>query len=351
MNMETETDVIEMIADSARGAVDRRDLSRVRDLRYAAPGFDRHLWQEMCELGWPALRVHPDRGGVGLGMAAYCALAQELGAALAPEPLIEASLSAALLGDDVLTDHLSGAILVLPAWQDAPDASGPSVDLTEQDGGVSGVKHHVPMAQGADAFLAIGPDSGWMVDAGSAGVALEPVQTQDGGHAATLRLDGAAARRVEVDPRPALAEACLATSAYLVGLTEEALARTVEFLGVRKQFGVTIGSFQALQHQAVDLKLLLELARASMLDAAARWDREPASTSAYAAVARAKASACNAALRVTKGAIQLHGGIGFTDEHDIGLYLRKAMVVAPRFGSARLQRALYRNLTPEIRHD
>lgn len=350
MLLDTEDETIEMIADSARGLADQSDLGRVRALRYGMPGFDRETWGEMCALGWPALRVAEDRGGVGLGTTAYCALTHQLGTALVPEPLIEASLASALLDDEALGDHLSGDLLVLPAWQDRRDAAGPDSGLEERGGKLYGEKRYVVGAAGADALLAIGPERSWLVDANDPGVKVSVAETQDGGHMATVAFDGAEGRAINVDPTNAFAEATLATSGYLVGLTEAAMAHTVEYLNVRKQFGKIIGTFQGLQHDAVELRLLIELARASVADAALRWDAKPGTPGAMAAVSRAKVSASTAAQKVTRGAIQLHGGIGFTDEHDIGLYLRRALVMAPRFGTAALHRARYREFTPEA-HD
>src|SRR4249920_3416177 len=100
MNASLDIASIEMIRQSAAGIANHRDLGHVRGLRYARPGFDRAVWGDMCELGWPALRIAEERGGVGLGLSAYCALAQELGAGLVPEPLIGATLSACLLDDE-----------------------------------------------------------------------------------------------------------------------------------------------------------------------------------------------------------------------------------------------------------
>jgi len=120
---------IDMIRQSASGIADRRVLTRVRRLRYAFPGFDRQAWKSMCEMGWLGLRVAEERGGVGLGLSAYCALAEELGAALVPEPLIGTALVASAVDDEALDPLLSGTSLVLPAWQDSRNALGPSADL------------------------------------------------------------------------------------------------------------------------------------------------------------------------------------------------------------------------------
>jgi alkylation response protein AidB-like acyl-CoA dehydrogenase len=279
-------------------------------------------------------------------MLEYCAIAEELGAALIPEPLIGAVLSAALLRDKALEEHLTGTALTLPAWQDNRDAAAPEEAARVEGRKLYGKKRCVFMAHGADAFLVVGPRKSWLVEASDSGVKLEALPTQDGCHFGTLTLEGACGQEIDIDCAPAMAEACLATSAYLLGVIEGALMRTLEYLHTRVQFGKVIGTLQVLQHRAVDLKLQAELTRASLEDAAARWDREPASPGSYAAISRAKVRAVNAAIFVTRQAIQLHGGIGFTDEHDIGLFLRKVMVVAPQFGSAALHRARFAQLLP-----
>jgi alkylation response protein AidB-like acyl-CoA dehydrogenase len=340
------SDGIDMIRKSAEGLADRRNLSRIRALRYTTLGFDPEIWRSICGLGWTAIRVKEEHGGVGLSMAAYCALAQELGAALVPEPLIGGVLSAALLTAPVLSSHLSGQSLVLPAWQDSRDAAKPTDALQVNHNRLYGRKYYVHLASGADAFLAIGPQCSWLISATDPSTRIEVLETQDGGHMATVIFDGAIGERIEVDAAPAFAEACLATSAYLLGLTEAALDRTLEYLATRIQFGKPLASFQVLQHRCVDLKLQLELTRASVEDAAVRWDRQGRTTDSDAAISRAKVRSANAVMVITRQAIQLHGGIGFTDEHDIGLYLRKAMVIAPQFGSAPLHRGLFSTASP-----
>jgi alkylation response protein AidB-like acyl-CoA dehydrogenase len=340
------TEAIALIRNSAEGIAVRRDLSRVRRLRFTHPGFDRAIWNQMCALGWPAMLLPEDLGGAGLGLVAYCALMQELGAALVPEPLVQAMLCSAYLRGEALARHLSGEMLVLPAWQIARDTLEPEEGVHLRDGKLYGRKTHVQGAAGADAILAITPRDAWLVSGSDPALRIETAQTQDGCHVGLVVFDGAACEGYAADPSPAFAEASLATAAYLLGLIEESLERTVDYLRMRTQFGKPIGSFQALQHRAVDLKLQVELTRASIDEAAHRWDREPGKLASYAAISRAKARASNAAMLVTQHAIQLHGGIGFTDEHDIGLFLRKAMVIAPQFGSAALHAARFAQYQP-----
>lgn len=339
-------EAIGMIRQSAKGIADRRDLSRVRKLRFDEAGFDRGVWSEICELGWPGLRIPEAQGGVGLPLAAYCALAEELGSALVPEPLIAAVLASAFLTGTALERQLSGGALYLPVWQTTRDCAEPGAEIASAGGLLSGEFNWVTGSRVADGFVIVGRNGAWLIEATVPGLHIEVAQTQDGGGYGRLRLEGVPAEPLGPAPTIPFAEACLATSAYLLGLADAAIERTVDYLASRVQFGKAIGTFQALQHRMVDLKLETELTRASIEEAAQRWDCEPASERSLAAVSRAKVRAASTALLVTKQAIQLHGGIGFTDEHDISLFLRKAMVVGPQFGSATLHRDRYASLQP-----
>lgn len=349
-------DEVRMIRDSA-GAVAPRsgDLRRIRALRFGDAGFDRAVWGEICGLGWPGLRLPEEAGGAGLGMLAFCALAEELGAGLVPEPLIPAALAARLLaaapeGAAALSALLSGGRIILPAWQDEANTLEPGTATRLHDGRLTGRKRFIPMAAGADAFLVVTNEGAGLVARDGPGVTLTVERTQDGGNFGTLSLDGAQAESVPAAvSAPALEEATLATAAYLLGVMERAFAMTLDYLRTRRQFGKPIGSFQALQHRAADLKLQLALTRASVEGAAAILDRagDPTTPACRTAVSRAKARASEAAMLVTRQAIQLHGGIGYTDEYDAGLCLRKAMVLANLHGSAALHRARFAALTPE----
>src|ERR1700691_2095101 len=148
------TESLRMIRDSAAGLAPRTgDLRRIRSLRFTEPGFDRGVWRQMCEMGWPGLLVSEDRGGSALGVQEYCALTEELGASLLPDPLIPVTFAAMLLSDDHIGPVLSGERIVLPAWQEKPH----SIDLVGEcvltDGRLHGRKMFVALAAGADAFL------------------------------------------------------------------------------------------------------------------------------------------------------------------------------------------------------
>ena len=336
---------VRLIRDSAAGLAPRTgDRRPVRALRFQNPGFDPAFWQQICDMGWPGLLVGEDDGGAGLGMAEYCALAEELGAALAPEPLISAGIAARVLRGEALSALLAGTRLVLPAWQERANQFEIGTATRVANGHVTGRKLFIPMAGGAADFLVATADGLMLVAADAPGVSLSLEQTQDGGTFGTLVLDNALGIPVAGDLTAALDEAALATAAYLLGVMDRAFAITLDYLKTRQQFGRAIGSFQALQHRAADLKIQVALTRASVEAAAAVLDAGATGPVRQAAVSRAKARASEAAMVVCRQAIQLHGGIGYTDEADPGLFLRKAMVLANLYGSAALHRARFANL-------
>jgi alkylation response protein AidB-like acyl-CoA dehydrogenase len=347
---------LRLIRDSA-AAIAGTDLRRVRALRFTRPGFDRTVWRQMAELGWLGLMVPEVNGGSGLGAVEFCALAEELGAALVPEPLVPVMVSALLLAaveseaatlrgagaaGEALAAMLDGDAVVLTAWQEAAGA-------LDARGTPDAPRQFVPMAAGATHFLVP-----WR-EAGRLGLWLQPSgevptdTTQDGGHFGSVL--PAAGIRVEADAAAMLARAldlgALGTAATLLGVMERAFAMTLDHLKTREQFGRRIGGFQALQHRAADLRMQVALTRASVEQAARTFDSGAPASARSAAVSRAKARASDASMLVTRQAVQLHGGIGYTDEHDIGLYLRKAMVLAPLFGGAATHRRRFQALAPE----
>ncbi|WP_458097204.1 acyl-CoA dehydrogenase family protein [Roseomonas sp. WA12] len=340
---EDSAESLRMIRDSAAAVVPPAGgLTRARALRFTMLGYDPATLASMGEMGWIGLRLPEESGGIGLGMSEACALQEELGRALVPEPLIAAALSARLLaaaGDTTLLPALlAGEGLVLTAWQQAADS-------LDAPGDPATPRLFIPMAAGAQTFLLPMREGAGLALHVLEGATPEILKTQDGGHVGTLapKLAGTRGMAADIGEAMALAldEAALSTAAYLLGLMERCFERTLEYLRARQQFGRALGSFQALQHRAADLKIQLALTRASIEGAAADIDAGASADTRRALVSRAKARAADAALRITREAVQLHGAIGYTDEYDIGLFLRKAMVTANAYGSAALHRARY----------
>ncbi len=344
--MDERTERIETIRDSA-GWIAPNDgsLKRIRELRFQRPGFDRTVWRTMCEMGWLTMRLPEEQNGAAMGMVEFCALLEELGKALVPEPIVGAAAIVGLIPASELSGVLDGSSIVLPAWQEHLNTLEEVPDTRLHDGYVTGQKVFVPMAAGADAFLVTVREGLALVHANAPGVRLTCETTQDGGHWGTLELDHAPAQLVEGSLALARDEAVLATAAYLLGVMDRAFAITLEYLRGREQFGQPLAKFQVLQHRAVDLLLQISLTRASVRSAAQALDDDASGPARQAAVSRAKARASEASLFVTRECIQLHGAIGFTDECDIGLYLRKAMVAANYLGSASVHRLRFLDLT------
>ncbi len=342
---------IRMIRDSV-GAIapPGGDSKRVRALRFTATGFDRGVFAQMGELGWIGLAVPEAAGGAGLGMGEAVALAEEFGAALAPEPLVPAMLSARLLAageDAALRDALlGGGRVVLTAWQER-------ADTLAAPGTPDAPRVFIPMAAGADTFLLPVREANRIalhaLPAEGADLTLE--KAMDGGSIGTLRPDLSRATRVADDIgavlEQALDEAALATAGLMLGLMERAFEMTLGYLRTRQQFGRIIGTFQALQHRAADLKIHLALTRAAVEAAASTLDSGATGAVRQAAVSKAKHRAAESGMLVLRQCIQLHGGIGYTDEYDVGLYLRRGMVIANQYGSATLHRRRFMALAPE----
>lgn len=319
---------LRMIEESAETAL-RSDRERARGLRYAQPGFHRAKWLEFANLGWLALRVAEADGGLGLGMAELCAIARHMGRQLVPEPILAAAVIAPLLPAAERDHLLAGSRIVLPAFA----AFAPAANQ-----GVIGATHEpVVLGAGADAFLVAHGNGASLIDRAGLGE-LVVHATQDGGHIADIRSPIAAGTPIDIDLAPAREEAALALSAYLLGLSEAAFELTREYMLDRKQFDKPIGAFQALQHKMVDLYLELALLRAAVGAAASAFDDGEDADTCARMVSLAKARASKAASVITQAAIQLHGGIGYTDEADIGLYLRKVMTLAGLLGTERFHR-------------
>jgi 3-oxochol-4-en-24-oyl-CoA dehydrogenase len=309
------------------------------------------------ELGWLGILVPHRMNGLGLGLTDLALVLEQAGRGLVCEPIGLAAISAATLGlggapHPMLERAMQGSVLVVPALQESAQGDVPPSPRTQavgQDGAfrLTGNKLFV-CADGADGFLVsaegqYGPAL-YYVACDAPGCSLTSTPTVEGRGLAALTLENApadlirpsngSARAVEVLHGLAL----IALSAELLGVMEQAQEMTLGYLRLRKQFGKPIGSFQALQHQAADIYVRIEATRSLVFQVAANNDAYGIDPALAIAV---KAKASEEALNVTKACIQLHGAIGFADEHDIGLYLKRAMLLSSLFGNAAAQRRRY----------
>lgn len=343
MNILVEQEAGTRLLRDSVGAVVPRDgnLSRIRSLRFAEPGHDPAVLARMAELGWIGLIVPEERGGVGMGVAELCALAEELGAGLVPEPLIACATIAPLLPDEWLDAVLAGRSVIVPAWQEAVGRIDLAGSTVAAGGRVSGRKRFVAAAGVADAFLVTTAQGLALVPNGQQEVSVELIGTQDGGFLGEVSFADAKATMIEGSFDEAFDYGALATASYLFGTMSRMLELGLDYLKTREQFGKPIGSFQVLQHRAVDLKIQLELSRAVLGEAMSvpQSGADPKARSSI--VSRAKARVSDTAMLTAREVTQFHGAIGITDELDLSLFTRKVLTLYNSYGSSAAHRARY----------
>jgi alkylation response protein AidB-like acyl-CoA dehydrogenase len=310
----------ELLAERARP-------ERVRE--HAEAGrFDEDLWRELRELGWPGIAVAEGYGGQGLGLVELSILCEELGRVLAPVPLLPTVLAAAMIeragSEDQRERWLPGL------------ASGEALGAL---GVVSeGVAELVLGAPGAQVLVLVEEGDLRARVCAREEVTVEPVNSIDPTRpAARVSVASQAGEPLEGDVRGGLDRALVAIASELVGVCERALTMTVAYVKERKQFGVPVGSYQAVSHRCA--QMLLDTEKARSLTAFAAWaaDADPQRLGETAAMAKAAAS--EAGVEVTSSAIQAHGGIGFTWEADVHWLYKRALVDASLLGAAKRQRA------------
>jgi alkylation response protein AidB-like acyl-CoA dehydrogenase len=223
---------------------------------------------------------------------------------------------------------------------------------------LNGTKRYVAGAGNADGYLVVARDDAGLVlacvDRDAAGVSSNLQPLADGRHFTTLNLTNVVVPRERVAAtgdraraalEQALDHATAIAGAELYGVMSRALEMSVAYMKTRVQFGKPIGSFQALQHRAVDLYIQQQLASATLEDGLRELDQQPRSSVRAAIASRVKARCSEAGVRIAREAIQIHGAIGFTDEYDAGLYLKRALVLAAWLGNAARHRRRYASLT------
>jgi alkylation response protein AidB-like acyl-CoA dehydrogenase len=346
-----------LLRDSAAKFIGAAGPKVARGYRDRDPSFAPERLRQAGELGWLGILVPPSADGLGLGLTELALVLEQAGRGLVCEPIGLAAIAAAALAQGhtphpMLKKAMTGAALVVPALQESAhgdDLLEPRTQAANVDGSprLTGAKTFV-CADGADGFLvsASGRDGPalYYVARGAPGGSLSTTQTVDGRKLSTLDLKDAPAdlipsRQSSRSAAEAVTDlALIALSAELLGVMEKAQEITFDYLRIRKQFGKSIGSFQALQHQAVNIYIRTETTRSLLYQVAANNDPYRIDPALAASV---KAKASEDAMFVIQACIQLHGAIGFTDEHDIGLYLKRALLLSSLFGNAAAQRRRY----------
>jgi alkylation response protein AidB-like acyl-CoA dehydrogenase len=343
-----------MLVDTVASYVKKQSpISRARALRDDPRGFDPKVWRFFGEQGWLGVAFPEEVGGTAGRFVDAALVLEQLATALAPEPLLS-SLAAgyALLaaGDAAqqqkwLAPMVAGESVLSLAWAETqgrydPAYCGTRAERSGKGWVLHGQKRFVADGAGANALVVSARTDGGLSLFVVEHWKSKPLQTIDGRRAAMVDLDG-----VELGPEallggdgaglPALEKALDAGAAGAVaeglGVARTVLWMTAEYLRTREQFGVKIGTFQALQHRAVDMFIESELLKSASILAAIKVDDADASERRQA-VSTAKVQLHQSGQYVVRQAIQLHGGIGITDEHDVGLYFKRMQALSALYG-------------------
>ena len=361
------TDEQNMLRDAARGFLQASapidQLRRLRD-EASSDGYDRDTWKSMAEMGWSGVLIPEDHGGVAMGHVAAGVIAEEMGRTLTASPF----LSTAVMGASVLASYGSAsqreqwlskiadgttnvAVAVDEDRSHSPGLVTTSAQASDRGFRISGGKSFVADGHVADLILVSARSSGgvrdengislFLVPRDCAGLTIERQMMVDSRNSATVQFDG-----VEVDFDALVGEAgagyavlehvldagraCLA--AEMLGSAQECLAQTIDYLSTRRQFDRTIGSFQALQHRAAHLFTEIEIGRSAVMRALQALDA--ASNDRQLIVSVAKSKVGRVAQLAAQEAIQMHGGIGMTDEFNIGFFLKRVRVAEALYGDA-----------------
>jgi alkylation response protein AidB-like acyl-CoA dehydrogenase len=352
------TDEQQAIRSTAHGFLASRFKSeRLREIAASESGFDESGWKEMAELGWAGLALPEEWGGQGLGIVDLAVLFEEMGYVCAPSPLLSntiAGLALAAGGSDEqkerwLAPLAAGGLRGTPALVDAgvPAEPGKFAMAAEDDGNgvlLNGEKTLVMDAASADFFLVATADNRrHLVEKGADGLTVTPEESID----PTRRISSVRLENVRVAPAsilpggeadyfPVFLRACVAIAAESTGVAQRALEMSVAYAKDRQQFGRPIGAYQAVSHRCAQMLLETENSRSAFYGAAWAADAEPHSLPLAAAMAKAYAS--DTGWRVPDAAIQIHGGIGFTWEHDLHFFLKRGRANAATFGDAKWHR-------------
>ena len=360
---------------AAAFAAERLPLPRVRKLRESSDGlgYSREAWTEIARLGWTGIPFAEADGGAGLGLAEVVLVTEALGRCLAPEPFVASVMLAgqvlALAGDErqrssALTPLVTGDKVVALALHERGaryDAHRVTTRAEKGPAGgyrITGAKSHVAAGYRADALIVAARTSGEVANAAGITLLLVPADAPgltiakqhllDSRNAALIELAGVEVSESAVVGRvgggaeaidEAIDRATVALCGEMLGAMSEAFDRTLAYLKERTQFGVAIGTFQGLKHRAARIFVEIELARSAVMAAARAVDEHLPLGRALVSVAKARCS--DAYVHVANEAVQMHGGIGMTDEHDIGLFMKHARASEMAFGDAAFHRARF----------
>ena len=368
-----------MLKDSARDfCASNAPITQLRELRdsESADGFDQATWTSMVELGWAAIPWAEEHGGLAFGYKGLGVVTEESGRTLAASPLFASvwvgGTLVSLGGSDAQKSELlpsvaAGELKLALALEESHRHNPYNIATTAAAAGdgytLSGKKTFVLDGHIADKLIVAARTSGdrgaragitlFIVDSAAAGVSVTRTLMADSRNAANAVLDGvsvsADAVLGTVDAGadvldPALDIARIGLAAEMLGGTLECFERTVAYLKERKQFGVAIGSFQALKHRAANMFCEIELSKSCVLEALTALDEDRDATEVAKLASLAKAKVGETYGLVSREGIQMHGGIGMTDEFEIGFFIKRAAVAEQTFGDVNYHRNRYGEL-------
>jgi len=341
----------EQLRDAVRKWVDKGyDFAR-RSAIVKAGGFDRAAYNELAELGLTGLFVSDEHGGMGMGPVEALVAMEELGRGIVLEPLAQTLIASGVIGGyapealkaDWLPKIAGGEALVVLAYQERKaryrlDVCETQAAKAGDSWTVTGNKSVVPAGDQADAFIVPAVANGklalFLVEREASGVKTRGYGTQDGSRAGEVGFDAAPAALLTLEGLTALEHAVdigiAATCAEAVGVLDKTMDVTVEYMNTRKQFGVTLSTFQALRHRVADMKMQLELARSMSYYAALKLNAP--GDERRRAMARAKYQLGVSMRFIGQNSVQLHGGIGVTDEYIGSHYFKKLTQLELTFG-------------------
>jgi len=360
-----------MLKDAAKDfCTNNTPITQLRGLRDAKDdlGFDKDTWQQMVELGWTGITIPEEFGGLGFGYLGMGIVMEECGRTLTSSPL----LSTAVLGasalvesgnDEIKTDLLpkivGGELLLALALEETPHHSPYGAETKAEAGGssykVTGSKKFVLDGHVANKIVVVARSSGSagdrdgitlvLVDSDASGVSITRTVMADSRNAANIEFDGAEGVLLGEEGKGAdvldkvLDAGRIVLAAEMLGGLQECFERTVEYLKVREQFGVPIGSFQALKHRAAEMFCEVELSKSVVLDALSAIDEGREDLAEMASLAKARLN--DTYNLVSSEGVQMHGGIGMTDEYEIGFFMKRSRVCEHTFGNSAFHRDRY----------
>ncbi|MBY0582955.1 MAG: acyl-CoA/acyl-ACP dehydrogenase [Sphingomonas sp.] len=342
-----------ILRDMAREWADNESpVTAFRKMRNAAPkeGYDPAAWSTLSEMGLAGVVIPEEFGGTAFGFLSLGLVLEQLGRTLTASPLAATASAATAIvlgGSDVqkqawLPRIASGETVAALAVDEGPHHDPASIQTSVTNGKLTGTKQFVAEGDSAGVFVVAATDGLYLVDGSAPGVSRSTRKMADARSHAQVSFDSVAAEKLSVATQAIVDRATAAVAAEMLGLAVQAFENTNDYLKTRIQFGQKLSTFQALQHRMAKMFTELELMRSAVEGALEAIDANRSDIDQTVSLAKAVA---NDTLKLcSREMVQLHGGIGMTDEHDAGFYLKRAAVLESMYGTASYHRERFAQL-------